>query len=320
MLFAAVAPVFFIVATGFLVRRLGVLSAVADATLLRVCVNVLYPALILATIVGNPALREGSNVWLSPLTGFGLVTLGYLVSAPVARFLRLKPEADTRTFIYVSGLYNYGYVAIPLIDKLFGAKTLGVVFTHNLGVEFAFWLGASAILAPRHATDGTRASTIASWWRPLLNAPVIAILVALALNAALGGNAFPAWLHGGFKMLGAATIPLALLLTGATMADYLAEFRTAHSGWRPLLGATLLRLALLPPVFIALAKALPCSIELKQVLVVQAAMPSAMLPILLAKHHGGNVGMAVQIVFLTTLLSILTIPFWIHAGMHWVGL
>jgi len=38
-LLAAVAPVFVIIATGFLIRRNGVLSAQADSSLLRICVN-----------------------------------------------------------------------------------------------------------------------------------------------------------------------------------------------------------------------------------------------------------------------------------------
>lgn len=314
MIFAAIAPVFLIVFAGFLIRRIGMLSVHADATLLRVCVNVLYPCLIAATVVGNPALRQGVNVWAPPLAGFLTAAMGYAVCHAGAKFLRLPDGPEKRTFVYVTGLYNYGYMAIPVVEKLFGAKTLGVLFTHNLGVEIAFWMGFSLIMSPKARGNG------AAWWRKALNAPVIAIVLSLALNAATGDRALPEWIGGGARMLGAAAIPMALLLTGATLADFLVELRTAHSGAAVLAMASVLRLGVLPLGFFALARFAPASVELKRVLVVQAAMPCAMLPIVLAKHYGGNAGMAVQIVFVTTLLALLTIPTWIHFGMWLVGL
>ena len=71
---------------------------------------------------------------------------------------------------------------------------------------------------------------------------------------------------------------------------------------------------------------LPISLPLKQVLVVQAALPAAMFPIILARHYGGQVGIAVQVVLSTTALSIATIPLIIYIGMKllafsfWVSL
>ena len=151
-LLAALAPVFVIIGAGFFIRRRGILSAQADASLLRICINVLYPCLILSTMVGNQALRRALNVWLPPLTGLAMVGAGYLVCYCGARVLRVPAGRELRTFTYVTGLYNYTYTAIPMVQKLFGAKTLGVLFTHNLGVEIAFWIGAGLILTPK--TEG----------------------------------------------------------------------------------------------------------------------------------------------------------------------
>ena len=68
-----------------------------------------------------------------------------------------------------------------------------------------------------------------------------------------------------------------------------------------------------------LAYYLPCSIELKRVIVVQAAMPTAMVPIILARLYGGHPQTAVQIVLGTTALGIFVIPLWVRAGLAWVG-
>jgi predicted permease len=73
-------------------------------------------------------------------------------------------------------------------------------------------------------------------------------------------------------------------------------------------------------VILGAAKFLPIATELKQVLLVQAAMPAAMTPVLFARLYGGRPAVAVQIVVATTLLSLLTLPWVIAWGKAWLGL
>jgi predicted permease len=80
------------------------------------------------------------------------------------------------------------------------------------------------------------------------------------------------------------------------------------------------RAALLPPLFLAAAKWLPVSLDLKPVRAVQAAMPCAMVPVLLSRHYRGDTGIAVQIVLASTALGLLTIPLWLRIGFAWLGL
>jgi predicted permease len=77
--------------------------------------------------------------------------------------------------------------------------------------------------------------------------------------------------------------------------------------------------AIFPMLILAAAKWLPLSIELKRVLVVQAAMPAGLMPIIIARHYGGQPLTAVQIVLGTTILALLTIPLWLRVGLAWVG-
>ena len=88
-------------------------------------------------------------------------------------------------------------------------------------------------------------------------------------------------------------------------------------GLRP---AWLLRLGVLPFVFLLAARYLPCPVELKRVLVVQAAMPSAVVSIIVARVYGGQPLVAVQIILGTTALALFTIPFWLKFGLAFAGL
>ena len=50
------------------------------------------------------------------------------------------------------------------------------------------------------------------------------------------------------------------------------------------------------------------AVELKRVLVIQGAMPSAVFNIMIARHYGGHAPTAVQCVLATTVVSLVTTP------------
>jgi predicted permease len=294
---------------GWLIRRIGWLTEEADASLLRVIVNLLTPCLILDTILGNPALAKVGNVVLAPLVGFGTVVLGYAVCHCVAPLCGAREPRQRRTFSFTTGIYNYGYLALPIAQARFGSETSGVLFIHNLGVEIALWTVGVMIIT---------GATSAGGWRQVLNGPVIAILSAATLHFAGARWWMPAVALDAIHRLGASAIPLGLILTGATFADHARDLSTGGRT-RTTLGACVLRLGLLPLFTLALAKWLPCPVELRRVMLIQAAMPCAVVPVILAKHYGGDPAEALRIILYTSAFGLLTIPFWLQLGLRWVG-
>ena len=110
---------------------------------------------------------------------------------------------------------------------------------------------------------------------------------------------------------------MALILIGAVIADHLAEF---HADWgiQVILSAVLLRILILPLLFLFGAKFLPFSVELRRVIVIQAAMPAAIFPIIMARHYRGNPPTALRVVIGTSLASLFTIPLAIRFGLWWL--
>ncbi len=309
-LLSAVVPVFCLALVGLAIRKCNWLTAEADQSLLRVNINLLLPCLILDSTLGNPALGRAGNLLLAPLVGFGTIALGLGLAFALRRLAGPLDERIGRTFAFSTGMYNYGYVPIPLTILLFNSDTLGVLFLHNVGVECALWTVGVMVLTGHG---------IGRNWRQIINAPLIAIVIALVLNFAGVAPHIPASIHSVLHLLADCAIPMALILIGATVADHLHDFHSAH-GWRVIGVAALLRLGVLPVLFLLLAKWLPVSVELKRVIVVEAAMGSAVLPIVLSKHYGGDPATAVRVVIGTSALSFLTIPLWIRFGMKFAGL
>ncbi len=308
-LLTAVAPVFVVIGAGWIIRRIGVLTEEADASLLRLIVNLLYPCLILDTILGNPALEKPGNVLLAPVVGFATVVLGYAVCYVAAPLFGAREPRQRRTFAFTTGLYNYGYLALPIAQSRFGKETSGVLFIHNLGVEIALWTCGIMLISGAKRGGG---------WRQVFNGPVVAILCAALLHFAGARTWMPDVVLTAVHSLGATAIPIGLILTGATFADQMKEL-AIRSTVLPTIGACFLRLAILPVLMLAIARWLPCPVELRNVMIIQAAMPCAVIPVILAKHYGGDAGAALRIILFTSALGLLTIPFWLQLGLKWVG-
>jgi hypothetical protein len=306
----AVLPVLGVVAAGFAIRRLEWLTEEADASLMRAVVNLFTPCLIADTILGNAAFARADNVWLPPVLGFvttaGGIGIGWVTRRWAGSGAGVRGE---RTYALGVGICNYGYIPLPLAQVLFSSGTVGVLFVQNIGVELAMWLLGLAVLSGRPWREG---------WRHLLNPPVYAIIGTLALNALVRRDQVPFALLQGAHLLGQCAIPLGLILIGATMADLLPELRQ-HQDWRLVSMACAVRLGVLPALILGVAWVLPASAETKNVLLLHAAMPAAVFPIVMARHFGGDAGTALRIVVGTSLASVIAMPLWLKVGMKMLG-
>jgi predicted permease len=207
-------------------------------------------------------------------------------------------------------MFNYGFIPIPLAMALFDDRTVGVIFLHNVGVEAALWSIGLIVLTGRWE---------ARLLKRMLNMPLIAIAVSVPLTLLALDGYIPVFLRGLIQLLGSAAIPMALLVIGMSVGEHLSR-KICREGIKVGSAGILMRLAILPVLMLALAHFIPMSIELKRVVVLQAAMPSAVFPVVLARVYGGDPRTATRVILATSVLSLFTIPLWIMIGMQWLGL
>lgn len=305
----AVLPVLFTALVGILMRRVNCLTEEADKSLLQVTINLLIPCFIFDKLLGNLAMAVPSNLILAPIVGMVTVVGGILVGLSLAGLSGLKDPLQRKSFGFSAGIYNYGYVPLPLALALFDRETVAALVVHNIGVDFAFWTMGALVFAHRDQPI----------WRKLLRPPIFAILLTVILNFAGLADQVPEIILRTARMIGGCAIPMGLLLTGAMTADLLKQFKT-EGGGRVMIAACFLRMLLLPCSFLLIARYLPATVELKRVIVLQAAMPAAVFAILAARYFHGHPPTALRVVISTSLVSFITIPLWIRFGMQFVGL
>jgi len=314
-----VIPIYLLMVVGGGLRRAEVLGPQMDAGLTRLVIHVLYPALILDKILRTELLRDPQVVFWAIGVGFTVIVTGLAVALVVGRLIGLRKGTGWRSFTVTAGVQNYGYVAIPLLMVFFPRSepsVLGLLFTHSLGVELGVWTLGMFILRGRPMKSP----------RELLSGPIVAVVVGLALvfaridllieHSKVVGFVFETLLNL-LHWLGLAAFPMGLLLIGAVISDLLGKERYSL---RVGVGSLVVRMVVMPAVILALAKFLPIVTEFKQVLLVQAAMPSAVTPIVYARHYGSDPAAAVHVVLTTSVAAIVTIPVVISLGRMWLEL
>ena len=305
LILQSVLPVYALILLGGLFRTVGILQKEADSSMMKLVINCLYPCLILDKIIASESVKNTELVaWTLPV-GFFVIALGILVARYVGGVFRIPKGKVLNTFSATTGIQNYGFAAVPIVMALFPEDLLGVLFVHSLGVEVALWTIGIACIQGQFPKN----------LKALLSPPILAVVVGLGLTfTGLSQNlktssgpllTLMAW-------LGACSFPIALLLVGATLSD---EIKKCIPTLKVALTSSFVRLGALPLIILSLIYLLPCPKELKLVMVVQAAMPSAVMPIVLSKLYGGDPATAGQVVIVTQTFGIITIPIWISLGL-----
>jgi predicted permease len=315
LLLTAVLPVFLLMGAGAALRRLLLLTQEGDGALLTLAVTVTYPCFIIENIVGNDSLRDPANVWLPMFCGALFMIAGGALTWLAAPLFGLREGKVRRTFALACSIQNYGYLPIPIMSVIFpGGDWMGVLFIYSLGVELVLWsLGVWFMNPGAHGA-----------LRNVLNPVVLSIVVGLGLNLLpwhewSGGGA---WIftsvQSAVHMLGQCAVPIGLLLVGATLFDLVSR-PGWHSDTGAAVGGVIMRLVVLPLTMLGALALIPAGPELRHVIAVQAAMPAAVFPMIIARRYGGDEATAMRVIVITTLVSLLTIPFGVKLALQWTG-
>lgn len=326
---AALLSILCIIGAAILLRRKGRIDPATDHGLTRLTIDLLMPCLIFDKILKTDAFSDAQNLWLPPILGFGLtavgILFGFLVALIPGKLTGLASWKQKRTFAACVGILNYGFVPVPLVEMLFpDNRTMGVLFLQYLGVEISVWTLVLFTLIGRFDAKS---------WRHVITCPVLAILTAVPLNLIGQSSLVPAaffehiapcfdFLLMAIHLLGQAAIPVSLLAIGLTVSDMLHR-KEIVKRWKVMakrsIWSCLVRLCVMPCLFLALACFLPCTVEIKRVLVIYGAMGSAIFPVVLARLYDAHAETALDTIMGNTLASLLTLPVWIAIGLHLVG-
>lgn len=302
----AVLPPFFLLFIGCIARRMEWLGGEADRTLSRFIICLLYPCFIIYHVVGSDSYIGADEAWIAGTFGFFAISIGFIIARLVAPLMKID-GIERPAFCFCSGIFNYGFFAIPVASLFFGNDLVVKIILFNLGVEVAIWTVGILLLTSSRLE-----------FRKILNPPAISVLLALILQALGGEELFPESGWEVLTMIGNCSIPMALMIIGASFYDLLKEYRPSPA-FRVELGAIITRAIILPTLFVLYANYgwIPSEVSwMSKVLLVQAAMPAGVFALVVVKNYEQDSQTALRAIMATMVVSIFTLPTWLWIGMY----
>ena len=247
---------------------------------------------------------------MGALFGFFSILVGFFVARIASRICKIKNK-EIPAFCFCAGIFNYGFFAIPVAALFFGNELVVKIILFNLGVEVAIWTVGVLILTSKKLEI-----------RKILNPPAISVLLALVLQWMGGKELFPQFIWEALSMIGNCSIPMALMIIGASFYDLLKSYKPS-SFYRIEFGTIITRVLLVPSIFVLYAVYgwIPQNyLWLSEILIIQAAMPAGVFPLVVVKNYNEDSQTALRTIMTTILIGIISIPIWLWVGGWLKGL
>ena len=284
-----VGTLFLLMGVGFLLTRLGKITAETRGQMSFLLLYAVAPCLVVETL--QVELTHELLVLLGKAVLAFLVS--YLIFIPVSRPMFPSRDADTRPVLQFGIIFaNTGFMGFPLVEAVAGPDALIFAAVSTMVFNLLQWSYGVVLM-------GGKASPRSM----LVNPGTISIAIGLALL--FSGLRLPGAVNNAVSFLADMNTPLAMVVIGSQMAH--ANLRETFRRHR-LFEASCLRLVLLPAIVAVVL--LPFGLDplLYISVVILSAAPSAGVTSIFAERFGRNTVAGAQLVALSTLLSIITLP------------
>jgi hypothetical protein len=286
-----------------LLRPAGLEPATTRKVLTSLVYYLLLPALVIS-VLWKTDLGTGSLI-IAGAAAFGIVA-GLLLSYITCRFCR-NQAAEAGAIILAITFPNATYMGLPVLEATFGSWGRSIAIQYDLFACTPLLFTLGMLLAMRF---GSGAEVTGKLYQGLLRIPPLwAAVVAIGLN--LFAVPQPESLAGLLTLLERGVVPLMLFSLGLSLEWSRDRWRLLPS----LIPVIAFRLFLIPALVLLLLNGLSVSGDLRTAIVMEAAMPSMVIGIVICDRFNLDTSLYAAAVTVTTALSLLTLPLW-HT---WIG-
>lgn len=287
---------FVLIFVAYIASKVGLLPKNSNKVIADLVVNITNPATILYAV--GTSSHALSNTAVLGILGLTIVVLGgqMLLGSGYTRALRLK--ADTAgVYRFMLVFSNCGFLGYPVLRALYGGEAVFVASMYVLIFQIlSFTYGVRQISA---GSAASREFDIKKFCTPM----VITSLLALILY--LTNVRFHPMVLETLSLLDRITSPASMLVIGCVLASY--PLKTIFGRWHVYLFCVF-RLIVIPVIVWAILRLFITDSLILGVMVVLSAMPAATNTVLLTAKYGGDEPTAASGLFLSTLLSLITLP------------
>ncbi|MCX7950855.1 MAG: AEC family transporter [Clostridiales bacterium] len=283
---------FLIMVVGFFARKKEYINPSVNRSLSELLINITLPSMIIASFnfkFSKDMLNVGMSLFLiSTVIHLSLLILGkYLYK----RF----NENEMKVLWFITLFSNCGFMGYPVVESIYGKIGLFYAALFNIPFNILMWTAGVFIFSGK--------GDIKSAKKALLNPGIVSVFIGLFIF--LFSIKLPIPIQKTLELVGSMTTPLSMIIIGSTLADSkiasIFESKSIYFG-------TIVRLILIPIITFVVLKFIGLKDFYLSIPVIITSMPAAANTVIMAEKFGGDAEFASKIVFITTVLSAITIP------------
>lgn len=300
MFFATVSPMltmFVCIMIGFVLHKIKLLPDNAPLLLSKLCLFVALPARIVVSFIHCTlvsVLSQASTV----LYGLVAVLVSFVLSKPLSG-LFTKDVEQRKLYRYSMFSANFGYLGNAIVPAIMGEGTMAAFLMFCMPLNIGVYTWGIQSLIPEGKGEKK------SLWKRLLQPPVIALLVGIALGLSGLGSKIPDFLTGSLTSLSNCMGPLAMILTGFVIGGY--DFKKLLSN-KKVYVASLLRLFVLPLLLVGILALLGAGKEVLLLCPFAYGSALGMNTVVIPAAYDGDTHTGASMAMISHAAAIITIP------------
>ncbi|EOD00726.1 AEC family transporter [Caldisalinibacter kiritimatiensis] len=286
---------FILLIIGFVVKKFNIMTDELGKGISKLVIYVTLPALIITAMNYKFSEEMMENSIKLLLIGIGVYAFILLISVVFLKVFHVEDIKKRGVYQFLTIFGNVGFMGYPIVEVIFGKIGVFYAAIYNIWFNILIWtLGVILVTPERNNKINLRS---------LINPGIISIGIGFLLFLFSIELLEPIYIS--LDKLGASTIPMSMLVVGSLLGDM--KFKEIFTNSRLMVSA-LIKLIIIPLVVYFVLSMFNLSPIVIGIPVIISAMPSAVNAAIFARIHESDYRLASQGVFLTTTLSIITIP------------
>lgn len=300
VLFDTMMVLFGIIILGYFINKVGILDERTNNKLSELVIKVTCPMLIISSVLNKAQIENKKEIFKILFLGFILYGFLILFSKIILKLFRLK---DKNYFIYEMLIIfcNMGFMGYPIVRVIYGEQA---VFPFSiLHIPFNILIYSYGIYLINKNEDRNKQEKVKIKYKVFFNPGIIAAIIALIIFSF--EIKLPEFLGNLFYIVGESTVPFSMILIGSSLA--MIPLKDIFKDYKICI-VSLVKLILLPFVIYLISELFISNKEIIGYLILSGALPSGSTIVMLANQYNKGIKTASLGVFITTALSIITIP------------
>ena len=298
IVFQMMLTLFILCAIGFAARKTGLIDNTFSKKLSKLIINVGQPFLIISSVVNTEYSRE------KLLTGFSIIGIGILIHAALAvagalYTSRMKNVNEAKMTAYTMIFANCGFLGLPVVGAMLGSDGLfcGAFFQ----IAFNLFLWSYGMILLGRGRDDIKLSPK----KMILNFGTTPCIIGVVLYMLKPYFVLPEFITDSFSYLASLCTPISQLIVGGLIATRPLS-QLFKSGKLYMFSFT--KLLVLPTLALLVCKLIGLNEFMTYFITIMTALPCATNSTMFGEIYDIEPEYAAQLVGITSLLSVLTIP------------